>query len=42
MYFVIGDYFDISLTGDLYTLGSWAVRADSRYKVNYKCNGSFP
>ena len=41
MYFVIGDYFDISLTGDLYTLGSWAVNLNSRYKVNYKCNGSF-
>ncbi|MGN1212163.1 MAG: putative LPS assembly protein LptD, partial [Candidatus Cryptobacteroides sp.] len=41
MYFVIGDYFDISLTGDLYTLGSWAVNLNSRYKVNYKCNGNF-
>ena len=41
MYFVIGDYFDIALTGDIYTLGSWAVDLNSRYKVNYKCNGSF-
>lgn len=41
MYFVIGDYFDISLTGSLYTLGSWNVDVNSRYKVNYKCNGSF-
>ena len=41
MYFVIGDYFDIALTGDIYTLGSWAVDVNSRYKVNYKCNGSF-
>ena len=40
-YFVIGDYFDIALTGELYTLGSWAVDLNSRYKVNYKCNGSF-
>lgn len=40
-YFVIGDYFDISLTGDLYTLGSWAVNVNSRYKVNYKFNGNF-
>ena len=39
MYFVIGDYFDISLTGDYYTLGSWAVDLNSRYKVNYKFNG---
>ncbi len=41
MYFVLGDYFDISLTGDIYTLGSWSVQVDSRYKVNYKCNGNF-
>ena len=40
MYFVIGDYFDISLTGSYYTLGSWSVDLNSRYKVNYKFNGS--
>jgi len=41
MYFVIGDYFDLSLTGSLYTLGSWSVDVNSRYKVNYKFNGNF-
>ena len=41
LYFVIGDYFDIAVTGDIYTLGSWAVDLNSRYKVNYKCNGNF-
>ena len=41
LYFVIGDYFDIAMTGDIYTLGSWAVDLNSRYKVNYKCNGNF-
>ena len=41
MYFVIGDYFDIALTGDIYTLGSWALDFNSRYKVNYKFNGGF-
>ena len=41
LYFVIGNYFDIALTGDIYTLGSWAIDVNSRYKVNYKCNGSF-
>ena len=41
VYFVIGDYFDIAVTGDIYTLGSWAIDLNSRYKVNYKCNGSF-
>ena len=39
MYFVFGDYFDLSVTGDYYTLGSWAVDINSRYKVNYKFNG---
>ena len=40
MYFVIGDYFDLSLTGSIYTLGSWSAQLDSRYKVNYKCTGT--
>ena len=41
LYFVIGDYFDIAVTGDIYTLGSWAVDFNSRYKVDYKFNGNF-
>lgn len=41
MYFVFGDYFDLSITGDVYTLGSWALDVNSRYKVNYKFNGGF-
>ena len=41
MYFVIGDYFDLSLTGSYFTLGSYAVDINSRYKVNYKFNGNF-
>ncbi len=40
MYFVLGDYFDISITGSYFTLGSWSVDVNSRYKVNYKFNGS--
>ena len=40
LYFVIGDYFDVALTADIYTLGSWAVDLNSRYKVNYKFNGN--
>ena len=40
MYFVFGDFLDLSVTGDYYTLGSWAVDVNSRYKVNYKYNGS--
>lgn len=41
VYLVFGDYLDLSITGDVYTLGSWALNVNSRYKVNYKCNGSF-
>ena len=41
MYFVFGDYFDLSVTGDIYTLGSWSLDVNSRYKVNYKFNGNF-
>ena len=40
-YFVFGNYLDLSLTGDIYTLGSWAVNMTSRYKVRYKFDGSF-
>ena len=40
MYFVFGDYFDLSVTGDFYTLGSWGIDVNSRYKVNYKFNGT--
>lgn len=40
-YFVFGDYLDFSVTGDYYTLGSWAIDVNSRYKVNYKFNGTF-
>ena len=41
MYFVFGDHFDLSVTGDYYTLGSWALDINSRYKVNYKYDGTF-
>jgi len=40
MYFVVGDFFDISLTGDYYTLGSWAANFNSRYMVKYKFSGN--
>lgn len=41
MYFVFGDYLDLSVTTDIYTMGSWALDINSRYKVNYKFNGTF-
>lgn len=40
MYFVLGDYFDMSLTCDYYTLGSWAANLNSRYMVKYKFTGN--
>ena len=40
-YFAINDYMDMELTGDIYTRGTWAVRARSRYLKRYKFNGSF-
>ena len=38
-YFAINDYFDLALTGDIYTKGSWAVNGTSRYVKRYKFNG---
>jgi len=38
-YFVFGDYFDFSLTGSYYSLGSWNIDFNSRYKYNYHFNG---
>ncbi len=38
--FVIGDFMDLALTGDIYSYGSWAARVTSRYKKRYKFDGS--
>jgi len=40
-YFAINDRMDLSLTGDIYSRGSWKASAQSRYKKRYKFNGSF-
>ena len=40
-YLPIGDYADLELTGDLYSNGSYGLRAASSYVVRYKFNGSF-
>ena len=39
-YFVLGDYLDFSLTGDVYSLGSWGGQLNSRYKSIYKFDGT--
>lgn len=41
VYFVLGDYFDVALTGSLYSKGSWNVNMSTRYKLRYKFDGSF-
>jgi len=40
-YFAISDYMDLALTGDLYTMGTWAAKATSSYLKKYKYNGHF-
>lgn len=38
-YFNLGDKIDLALTGDIYTQGSYAVKATSNYAKRYKFNG---
>jgi hypothetical protein len=40
-YFAIGEHMDLDLGGDYYTLGSWALRASSKYTKRYKYDGNF-
>ncbi len=40
-YFALSDYYDLSITGDIYSRGSWGLHAASRYKLNYKFSGNF-
>ncbi len=40
-YFVINDNFDLALLGDIYTNGSWGMRAESGYAKRYKFSGKF-
>jgi hypothetical protein len=40
-YFVFGEYFDLALTADYFTLGTYGFQAASRYKKMYKFDGSF-
>ncbi|NAS12347.1 LPS-assembly protein LptD [Flavobacteriaceae bacterium R33] len=39
-YLPIGDYADLTLTGDLYTNGSYGIRAQSVYAKRYKFRGN--
>ncbi len=40
-YFAINDHFDLALTGELYTKGSWGLTATSNYVKRYKFSGNF-
>ncbi|MDA3853993.1 MAG: putative LPS assembly protein LptD, partial [Bacteroidales bacterium] len=39
-YFAISDYADLALTGDIYSMGSWALYANSSYVKKYSFRGS--
>ncbi len=40
-YWAAGQYFDLSVKGDLYSKGSWGVNLHTNYRVRYKFNGNF-
>jgi len=40
-YWAASDYYDLELTADLFSSGSWAAYLTSNYKKRYKYNGSF-
>lgn len=39
-YFALNDYMDLQVTGDIYTRGTWAVRAQSKYVWRYRFSGN--
>ncbi|MDL2231647.1 LPS-assembly protein LptD [Porphyromonadaceae bacterium OttesenSCG-928-L07] len=40
-YWAINDYVDLSITGDIYTNGSWGSSIISNYRKKYKYSGNF-
>ena len=40
-YFAISDNMDAAITGEVYTKGSWGLRAQSNYVKRYKYSGNF-
>ncbi len=40
-YFGMNDYFDLKLTGDIYSRGGWALKPVFTYKKRYKYSGNF-
>ena len=39
-YFAISDYVDLSLTGEIYTKGTWGAGVQSNYRKRYKFSGN--
>ncbi|MFA8450522.1 MAG: putative LPS assembly protein LptD [Bacteroidales bacterium] len=39
-YFAINDYMDLTLLGDIYSRGSWAIKPQLRYVKRYRFNGN--
>jgi lipopolysaccharide assembly outer membrane protein LptD (OstA) len=40
-YFALNDYFDLKLTGSIYTNGTWLADAGTSYRIRYRFSGSF-
>ncbi len=40
-YFALSDYFDLKLTGTIYTNGTWLADASTSYRLRYRYSGSF-
>ena len=40
-HFALSDYFDLTLTGDYYTNGSFGIRSNTQYIKRYKFSGNF-
>ncbi len=40
-YWAINQFMDLRVTGDIYTNGTWGIRAGTNYKVRYRFNGGF-
>ena len=40
-YFALSDYYDLALTGEWYTKGSWGLNGRTSYRKRYKYSGNF-
>ncbi len=40
-YLALNDYFDLAITGDIFTNGTWGVKLTSNYRKRYKFSGNF-